>query len=121
MPKAREGNLAENLKPESTAPTTVPPEAVSHRRARVLLGWMVEHEAISNLLGRPPELGEDVATQRHIWQAARIAAMARPSFSPNQVLVSRESDQESLDEIAKRPEVAAHFSGMKWRTEMAGL
>ncbi len=116
-----EGSLARNLATGTTpTPLAAPPGEVSHRRARMLLGWMTEDEGVSALLGRPPMLGEDVTVQRMTWQAARNAVQARPAYTPGPVLVDS-GDRADLDAISHRPDVAAHFAGMTWRPEWVDL
>ncbi len=113
-----EGNLAKTLE-HLVRPATPAPDGTPQRRVRSLLGWLSEHEGVTTLLGHPPMLGEDVTAQRANWQAAHAAVQGRTPYSPGQVVVT--GDRSKLDEIARRPELAGHFSGLNWRIEMVDL
>lgn len=94
-------------------------EEVLHRPARALIGWMTELEAITSLLGRNPIPTDELGSLRERHGAARAEVSALAIRAPQDPVISAEGPQ--LDEIARRPEVAANFPGMDWKPALVDL
>jgi hypothetical protein len=91
---------------------------------RALIGWMDEDEAVRTLLGqRYPNPGEDITTQRSIWQAAREHVVARESFSqttPELGLIPAQLEPLQV-QLAARPDIVAAFQQFNWTVAIAPL
>jgi hypothetical protein len=94
-------------------------EQVFFRPARVLGGWLAEAEAVQVLLGRAPNAGEDVSTQRQAAAGCRAAALELPPFIVEDAL--RDCTDDRLTSVASRPEVIAAFHPMTWRPALVDL
>jgi hypothetical protein len=94
-------------------------EEVLHRKARALIGWMSEPEAITTLLGRTALANEDLSGLRKRHAEAQLAVSRLDIRQPEDPVMS-DSDP-LLTEIRSRPEVAANFQGMDWRPAMVDL
>jgi hypothetical protein len=94
-------------------------EEVLHRKARALIGWMSEPEAIVSLLGRNALPSEDLTALRKRHADARTAASNLEIRESENPVVTDSGGQ--LDEIRSRPEVAANFPGLNWRPAIVDL
>lgn len=97
----------------------LPTEPVSQARGRALIGWLSEHEAITMLLGRMPAPADDVSVLEPTARSARNAVARRAPHAVSDPVVDQH--HERLESVAARPEVAASFAGVNWRTAMVDL
>ncbi len=97
----------------------IPGEEVLHRKARALIGWMSEPEAITSLLGRNAKPNEDLNPLRKTHAEARNAVSRLETREPENPVIADSGPR--LDEIRSRPEVAANFPGMDWRPAIVDL
>jgi hypothetical protein len=60
------------------------------RQVRLLLAWLEEHEAITNLLGHLPTPGEDTTAHRERSAEARQAVNARAPYARKVIRITAE-------------------------------
>jgi len=101
------------------AMTFVPGEEVLRRKARSLIGWLADQEAISVLLGRTPKPGDDVGPLLARVNACRkaVAEMPRPRLQTPLV----DQPFAGLDAVRSRPDVASTFGQLNWRPAVVDL
>jgi hypothetical protein len=103
----------------TTGPQMIQGEEVLRRKARALIGWMSEPEAINTLLGRSALPNEDLSPLRRRHREARTAMTKLEIKQPGEPVISDIGPR--LDEIRSRPEVAANFPGLNWRPAIVDL
>lgn len=107
--------------PQDTSGLLVAGEQVVNRPARALIGWVTPNEAITMLLGRNPNPGDDVEAQINAAEPYRDAVAHRePSVFTNPV-VDDHQFSDLLADVANRPEVQASFHGLIWRPAVVDL
>jgi hypothetical protein len=94
-------------------------EPVLRRQARALIGWMPEPEAIAALLGRNPLPDEPTENIRAEIARARHEVSRLRNLDLEDPIVA--GDEDILNAIAKRQEIAANFPGMKWKPAFVDL
>ena len=99
--------------------TLVAGEGIGQRRARALLGWLSEPEAVTMLLGRAPLPTDELSSLKQIAVTCREAVASRPLFADRDP-VRPTTDRRLLD-LAERQELRAHFHGFDWRPAMVDL
>jgi hypothetical protein len=106
-------------------PATVSPsgivsgEETGRRRARALIGWLNEQEAVPMLLGRAPLPTDELSSLKQIAVACREAVASRPSFEP--ATPTRPTNDRRLLDLTERQELRAHFHGLDWRPAIVDL
>ncbi len=94
-------------------------EEVLLRKARALIGWMSEPEALNSLLGRNALPNEDLSLLRKRHSEARAAMSRLEIKKPEDPVISDSGPR--LDAVRSRPEVAANFPGLNWRPAIVDL
>jgi hypothetical protein len=89
------------------------------RPTRVLLGWLADHEAIFQMLGRGPTPDDDLAAVTALIVSAQSAVRSRPAMVAASPII--DGDREPLDHAASRPDVQAAFAGTEWTVEWVDL
>ena len=103
-----------------SAPITfIEGEPVSMRATRVLLGWLPDGEAISQMLGRNPGPQDNLASILERIAQARAAVKSRPVLALADPVVGGERDV--LDRITRRPELRASIPDAPWAVEWVDL
>jgi len=109
---------SDELKTPSTQ-QLVEGEGVVRRRARALIGWLSEQEAIQMLLGRTPIPSDDTSELKQVALACRNAVLSRPVFRRTDPEV--QAPDQRLTQLADRQDLRAHFPGFDWRPAIVDL
>ncbi len=120
--RARRGSLT---RPQPAIPSLAMPASASaataqYRRARALIGFLPEPEAVRLLLGRLPTPGEDTAVTEKEAARKRSNVETRRPYEPSDPEISID-DRSGLEEIARRPEIQASFAPFNWRIAQIDL
>jgi hypothetical protein len=93
------------------------------QQVRWLLAWMNEIQATLALLGRERGPGEDITTQRGIWQEAKAALMQRPPYRRSTPALSKlpGSLKHRAASFQRRPDVIAALHALDWRLGIVDL
>jgi hypothetical protein len=102
-----------------TALALVQGEPIAMRATRVLLAWLSDTEAVSQILGRNPMPQDDLGPIRAQLARARLAVRARATFTPCNPVI--DADRKVLDQIAVRPELRAAIPDAPWTVEWIDL
>jgi hypothetical protein len=106
---------------QDTSSLVVAGEQVVNRPARALIGWLPPNEAITMLLGRNPNPGDDVETYSKAAERYREAAGRREPYVSTDPIVDDDRFGYLLKGVADRPEVQATFHGVAWRPAAVDL
>jgi len=93
------------------------------RQMRMLVPWLHDGDAITNLLGHIPGPGEDVSKHKALVDNARASLLARAPYSlQTPALVDFPPDlQEQSALFCQRPEVVTAMQGLDWTLGLANL
>jgi hypothetical protein len=94
-----------------------------NRQIRLLLPWLEDNEAIASLLGRLPNVGEDVAGHKVVLNASRVALRARAPYAlQTPTLLDFPPElQDAAAQFCGRPEIIAAMQGLDWKIGIADL
>jgi hypothetical protein len=94
-----------------------------NRQTRILLPWLEDLEAITNLLGRIPAQGEDLTAQQSVLNVSRANLQARPAYSLSTPVIDNLPEEVKHLSVAfrTRPEVVAALQGLDWTLGMVDL
>jgi hypothetical protein len=106
---------------QETSSLLVAGEQVVNRPARALIGWLPPSEAITVLLGRNPNPGDDVEAQRKAAEPYREAVERREPYVSINPILEDGRFAPLLKAVGERPEVQAAFHGLAWRPAVADL
>jgi len=92
-----------------------------NRPAKALIGWFASNEAVTTLLGRNPNPGDNVDAQIKASEPYRDAVARREPYVPTNPMVDDHQFSDQLAYVAARPEVQTSFHGLVWRTAVVDL